>query len=62
MDYNNYDIQEKFLDKDISPERMNTKRVHPSISKMKPPNVNNSLVVLSVYYILLRMLDNLVII
>jgi hypothetical protein len=62
MDYNTYDLQEKFIDKDISPERMNSKRVHPSISKMKPPNLNNSLVVLSVYFKLLRMLDNLVII
>lgn len=50
MDYNNYDPQEKFLEKDLSPERTNSKRVHPSISKLKPPNLNNSIVVLSVYF------------
>lgn len=60
MDYNNYDPHEKFLDKE-SPERVGSKRVHPSISKLKPPNLNNSLIVLSVYISLSRTPVNLVI-
>ena len=48
MDYNTYDAKEQLLDKE-SPERNGTaQKVHISNTKLKKPNLNSSLIILSV--------------